>query len=69
MLALSLIEYIGGIYLEKTTGKIIWGIMSLVIKYILKPFTDGINKKIPSFITYLIFFIFLFDLGASSINR
>ena len=40
----------------------IWGIMSLVIIYIIKPQIDKLIKKIPSTITYLVFTIFIIDL-------
>lgn len=89
-ITLSLLEFIGGIYLENTTGKIfwrydalkfnighyvsieialLWGVMSLVIKYILYPITDKLSKKIPSIITYLVFISFLIDLLISHINN
>lgn len=41
---------------------LIWGIMSLVIIYIIKPIIDKLIKKIPSFLTYLVLIIFLVDL-------
>lgn len=90
MVLLSLIEFIGGHFLEITTHKVywnysslkfnlghyvsleialVWGIISLIIKYTLKLITDKINKKTPSFITYLMFFIFLFDLVLSSVDN
>ncbi len=40
---------------------LIWGVMSLVVVYIIKPLLDKIIKKIPSIITYLVLFIFLID--------
>lgn len=40
---------------------LIWGVMSLVVIYIIKPLLDKIIKKIPSVITYLVLFIFLID--------
>ena len=46
-----------------------WGIMSLVIKYILKPFTDKISKKIPSIITYLVSIIFIIDFIISWMHK
>jgi len=48
---------------------LIWGIMSLVIIYIIKPLTDKLIKRIPSTITYLVLFIFLIDLVISFINH
>lgn len=41
---------------------LVWGIASLVLIYLIKPWLDKLIKKIPSLITYLVFFIFLVDL-------
>lgn len=41
---------------------ILWGVMSLVVIYVMKPYVDKIIKKIPSIITYLVFTTFLADL-------
>lgn len=40
---------------------LIWGVMSLVVIYIIKPLVDKIIKKIPSVITYLVLVIFIID--------
>lgn len=40
---------------------LIWGIMSLIVIYLIKPIIDKIIKKIPSVITYLVLFIFIVD--------
>lgn len=40
---------------------IIWGIMSLIIIYIIKPLLDKLIKKIPSIFTYLVLTIFIAD--------
>lgn len=40
---------------------LVWGIMSLVVIYLIKPIIDKIIKKIPSIITYLVLIIFLID--------
>ena len=40
---------------------LIWGIMSLVIIYVVKPILDKLIKKIPSIITYLVLGIFIID--------
>ena len=40
---------------------LVWGIMSLVTIYVLKPILDKLIKKIPSIIKYLVSFIFLID--------
>ena len=41
---------------------LLWGVMSLVIVYILKPLFDKIIKKIPSGLTYLVLSLFIIDL-------
>lgn len=48
---------------------LVWGIMSLIIIYIIKPIIDKVIKKIPSTITYLVFIFFLIDLIISFINN
>ena len=48
---------------------LVWGIMSLIIIYIIKPIIDKVIKKIPSTITYLVFIFFLFDLIISFITN
>lgn len=40
---------------------LIWGIMSLVVIYILKPLLDKLIKKIPSSLTYLVLCLFITD--------
>lgn len=40
---------------------LVWGVMSLVVTYVIKPFIDKIIKKIPSIITYLVFITFIMD--------
>lgn len=47
---------------------LIWGISSLVVTYLLKPFLDKFIKKIPSILTYLVSFIFLIDLICTIIS-
>ena len=47
---------------------LIWGTMSLVITYIIKPITDKIIKKIPSSITYSVLSIFLIDFVITILN-
>ncbi len=41
---------------------LLWGIMSLIVIYIIKPLVDKIIKKIPSIITYLVLVSFILDL-------
>lgn len=40
---------------------LVWGIMSLIITYIIKPILDKLIKKIPSIITYSVLVLILFD--------
>lgn len=40
---------------------LVWGFMSLIITYIVKPILDKLIKKIPSIITYLVLVSMLFD--------
>lgn len=40
---------------------LVWGILSLVVIYIIKPFLDKIIKKIPKYLTYLVLLIFMID--------
>ena len=47
---------------------LIWGIMSLVIIYVIKPVLDKIIKKIPSVFTYLVLAIFITDLSLTLIS-
>ena len=47
---------------------LVWGIMSLIIVYFLKPLFDKIIKKIPRFLTILISFVFIIDFFYSLIN-
>lgn len=47
---------------------LIWGIMSLFIIYLVKPCVDWLIKKIPSFVTYFVFFLFLCDLVYTFVN-
>lgn len=47
---------------------LIWGIMSLVIIYVVKPILDKLIKKIPSIITYLVLGIFIIDFVITQIS-
>lgn len=40
---------------------IVWGIMSLVVTYIIKPLLDKLIKKIPKSITYLVLLLIIID--------
>lgn len=40
---------------------LIWGIMSLVVIYLIKPLIDKFIKKIPSILTYLVLIVFIID--------
>ena len=41
---------------------LIWGFMSLIITYLIKPLTDKLERKIPSIITYSVLSLFIIDL-------
>lgn len=47
---------------------IVWGIMSIVITYVIKPIVDKIIDKIPKLVTYSLLFIFATDFIYSIIN-
>ncbi len=47
---------------------IVWGIMSLLVVYFLKPLSDKLEKKIPSTITYLAFSFYIIDFVVTIIN-
>lgn len=47
---------------------LVWGIMSLVVTYFIKPFMDKIIKKIPDYLTYLVFSLFIIDLVYTFVN-
>ena len=40
---------------------LLWGVLSFVFLYLIKPFEEKIMKKIPNFITYLVLVIFILD--------
>lgn len=40
---------------------LVWGILSLVVIYVVKPLLDKIIKKIPKYLTYLVLTIFIID--------
>lgn len=82
-LTLTLLELIGGVFIEAISGKVfwdysdlkynfghyialeislIWGVLSLLIIYVMKPFIDKIIKKIPKYLTYLVLILFILDL-------
>lgn len=47
---------------------LVWGVMSLVVVYIIKPLLDKIIKKIPSFISYLALSLIVIDFIFAVIN-
>lgn len=40
---------------------LLWGVLSFVFLYLIKPLEEKIMKKIPNFITYLVSIIFILD--------
>lgn len=90
LVILTLIEWIGGILIEKifdivfwdyshlkwNIGKyisleisLIWGILSLILIYIIKPFLDPMILKIPIVLTYILIFLFFIDIGFTYMKR
>lgn len=80
---LTLIEWIGGILIEKIFGvtfwdyshlrfhigkyialeiSFIWGILSILLIYVIHPLLESWIRKIPAFVSYLVLFYFLIDL-------
>ena len=40
---------------------LVWGIASIVFVYLIHPLLEGLIKKVPSWVTILLLFLFLFD--------
>lgn len=80
---LTLIEWIGGVLIEKIFGivfwdyshlkwnigkyisveiSLVWGFLSLILIYFIKPFLDKFVLKIPPFVTYLLIIAFGIDM-------
>ncbi len=47
---------------------LVWGILSLVFIYIIKPVEEKIIKKIPNYVFYMAFFIFILDVIGTSLK-
>lgn len=47
----------------------IWGIASVFLIYFIKPITDKIVKKIPSFVTWILIILFLIDFLLTLYNK
>jgi len=48
---------------------ILWGISSIILIYLLKPFIDKFISKIPKFLSYIFILIFIIDLIATLIIK
>ncbi len=48
---------------------LIWGLLSIIVNYLIKPLTDKLIKKIPSTLTYLVFSIFILDFTVSFLKH
>ena len=89
-ITLTLIEWIGGILIEKifsiamwnykkfnfNIGKyislemaLIWGIISIILIYFIKPLIDKIEKKIPKKLTITLSTLFIIDLIITTIIK
>lgn len=40
---------------------LVWGIASIVFVYLIHPLLEGLIKKVPSWVTILLLFLFIFD--------
>lgn len=84
--ALTLLEWLGGILIEKLFGvvfwdysrfkfhighyialeiSLLWGIISIIFIYLIKPLIDPLVKMIPSFITIILLIILFGDIFAT----
>ncbi len=45
---------------------LVWGMASLILIHFLKPIIDYVEKKIPSFITWILVVLFIFDVGLTA---
>lgn len=87
---LTLMEWIGGILIEKIFGvvfwdyshlkwhigkyiaveiSLVWGFLSILLIYVIKPLLDKLVLKIPPFVTYLLIFAFCIDLCMTYIQK
>ena len=68
---LTIIELIGGYLLEFIALDIscIWGILSVVFIYLIKPWMDKIVNKIPNFVTYIFCVLFIVDLIITLLSK
>jgi len=48
---------------------IIWGILSIILIYLIKPLFDKLIKKIPKWITYILLTLFMIDLFLTLISK
>ena len=48
---------------------IVWGLLAIILIYIVKPLMDKLIKKIPNYITIICLIIFVIDLTVTLINR
>lgn len=48
---------------------LLWGILSLVLIYIVQPFIKKLTVKIPKWVTYILIGLFILDIGATVILR
>ena len=48
---------------------LVWGVLSLLLIYIIKPFLDSVVTKIPVYFTYIFIFVFVIDVVATYVNK
>lgn len=82
MVITSVVEFLGGVFIEKVFNKVFWdysnlnfnigkyvaleiafcwGILSLLFIYLIKPVIEKIIKKIPKWVSILVFCIMILD--------
>jgi len=50
-------------------SSLIWGIGSIILIYLIKPFLDKIIGKIPKYLTYLLIILFMLDIFLTMIVK
>ncbi len=48
---------------------LIWGIMSIIVIYIINPFIDKFIKRISKIVTYVLTILFILDLILTLVNK
>ena len=46
-----------------------WGLLSLVLIYVIEPFINRLEKKIPKLVSYILIILFVIDVGTTIIFK